>query len=95
MIVTADETGHPNTFTLETRVNGEVRQLASVADLIFDIPTLIECISSLITLKPGDIIATGTPVGVGIGYEPSVFLEKGDIVEVKIDPIGTIKNIVE
>jgi 2-keto-4-pentenoate hydratase/2-oxohepta-3-ene-1,7-dioic acid hydratase in catechol pathway len=95
MLVTADETGHPDTFTLETKVNGEVRQLASVGDLIFDIPTLIECISALITLKPGDIIATGTPVGVGIGYEPSVFLKKGDVVEVKIEPIGTIKNIVE
>ena len=95
MIVTTDETGHPDTFTLETKVNGEPRQKASVADLIFDIPTLIECISTLITLEPGDIIATGTPVGVGIGYEPPVFLKKGDVVEVKIEPIGTIRNIVE
>ena len=95
MIVTADETGHPDTFNLETKVNGEPRQKASVADLIFDIPTLIECISTLITLEPGDIIATGTPVGVGIGYEPPVFLKKGDVVEVKIEPIGTIRNIVE
>ena len=95
MIVTADETGHPDTFNLETTVNGEPRQKASIADLIFDIPTLIECISTLITLEPGDIIATGTPVGVGIGYEPPVFLKKGDVVEVKIEPIGTIRNIVE
>ena len=95
MIVTADEAGHPNTFNLLTRVNGEIRQKASVADLIFDIPTLIECISAVITLKPADIIATGTPVGVGIGFEPPVFLKKGDVVEITIDPIGTIKNIVE
>ena len=61
-------------------VNGETRQDASVADLIFDIPTLIETISVGITLKPGDIIATGTPVGVGIGFEPSMFLKKGDVV---------------
>lgn len=95
MLVTSDETGHPDTFTLLTKVNGEIRQQASVADLIFDIPTLVECVSTLITLKPGDIIATGTPVGVGIGYEPPVFLKKGDVVEVTIEPIGTIKNIVE
>ena len=61
-------------------VNGEACQDASVADLIFDIPTLIETISVGITLKPGDIIATGTPVGVGIGFEPSMFLKKGDVV---------------
>ncbi len=95
MIVTADEAGHPDTFHLKTVVNGETRQDASVADLIFDIPTLIECISAGITLKPGDIIATGTPVGVGIGFEPPVFLKKGDVVEVSIEPIGTIRNQVE
>ena len=95
MIVTADESGHPDTFSLMTTVNGETRQKASVADLIFDIPTLIECISAVITLKSGDIIATGTPVGVGIGYEPPLFLKKGDIVEITIEPIGTIRNIVE
>jgi 2-keto-4-pentenoate hydratase/2-oxohepta-3-ene-1,7-dioic acid hydratase in catechol pathway len=95
MIVTTDEAGHPDTFRLKTKVNQETRQDASVADLIFDIPTLIECISAGITLKPGDIIATGTPVGVGIGFEPPVFLKKGDVVEVTIEPIGTIRNIVE
>jgi 2-keto-4-pentenoate hydratase/2-oxohepta-3-ene-1,7-dioic acid hydratase in catechol pathway len=95
VILTADEAGHPDTFHLKTMVNGEVRQDASVADLIFDIPTLIECISAGITLKPGDILATGTPVGVGIGYEPPIFLKPGDSVSVTIDPIGTITNPVE
>lgn len=95
VIVTSDEAGHPDTFHLKTLVNGEERQNSSVADLIFDIPTLIECISSNITLKKGDIIATGTPVGVGIGYEPPIFLKKGDLVEVEIDPIGSIRNRVE
>ncbi len=66
-----------------------------MADLIFDIPTLIETISVGITLKPGDIIATGTPVGVGIGFEPPMFLKKGDVVEVTIEPIGTVRNEVE
>jgi len=94
-IVTSDESGHPDTFQLTTVVNGEQRQYASVGDLIFDIPTLIECISAGITLKSGDIIATGTPVGVGIGFEPPVFLQKGDVVEVTITPLGTIRNIVE
>ena len=95
VIVTSDEAGHPDNFHLKTLVNGEERQNSSVADLIFDIPTLIECISSCITLKKGDIIATGTPVGVGIGYEPPIFLNKGDVVEVEIDPIGSIRNTVE
>ena len=92
VILTADEAGHPDTFHLKTVVNGETRQDASVADLIFNIPTLIECISAGITLKPGDILATGTPVGVGIGYEPPIFLKPGDVVAVTIDPIGTLTN---
>ena len=95
MLVTSDEAGHPDTFHLETIVNGETRQDVSCGDLIFDIPTLIECISEGITLKPGDMIATGTPVGCGIGFEPPVFLQKGDVVEVSIEPIGTIRNVVE
>ncbi|MDP7424867.1 MAG: fumarylacetoacetate hydrolase family protein [Rhodospirillales bacterium] len=67
-------------FTFKTVVNGETCQDASVADLIFDIPTLIETISVGITLKLSDIIAIDMPVGVGIGFEPSMFLKKGDVV---------------
>lgn len=95
IILTSDEAGHPDTFHLRTTVNGEVRQDSNCAELIFSIPTLINCISSGMTLLPGDIILTGTPVGVGIGFDPPVFLSKGDIVEVTIDPIGTITNKVE
>lgn len=95
VLLTADEAGNPNDFHLTTKVNGESRQDSMVAALIFDIPTLIECISSGITLMPGDIIATGTPVGVGIGYNPPIFLKKGDVVSVTIDPIGTLENPVE
>jgi len=77
---------------MTTRVNGEVRQQVSVADLIFDIPTLIETISLGMTLEPGDLIATGTPVGVGIGFDPPKFLQPGDEVAITIEPIGTLEN---
>lgn len=73
-------------------VNGEERQNASTTDLIFDIPTLIETLSAGITLYPGDVIATGTPVGVGIGFKPPRFLQAGDVVRVEIDGIGALEN---
>lgn len=73
-------------------VNGELRQDASTTDLIFDIPTLIETLSAGITLYPGDVIATGTPVGVGIGFTPPKYLKAGDVVKVEIDGIGAIEN---
>ena len=66
-----------------------------VADLIFNIPTLIETLSAGMTLLPGDVIATDTPVGVGIGFDPPVFLKPGDVVAVTIEPIGTLENGVE
>ena len=94
-ILTADEAGDVREMRLRTWVNGEARQDVKVADLIFDIPTLIETISAGITLLPGDVILTGTPVGVGIGFEPPVFLKSGDVVKITIDPIGTIENKVE
>jgi 2-keto-4-pentenoate hydratase/2-oxohepta-3-ene-1,7-dioic acid hydratase in catechol pathway len=91
-IVTADEVPDVTRLRLETRVNGEVRQNADVSDLIFDIPTLIETISGVMTLEPGDLIATGTPVGVGIGFKPPKYLKAGDTVSVTIEPIGTLTN---
>lgn len=94
-LVTADEIGDVTALRLTTTVNGEVRQSASVADLIFDIPTLIETLSATMTLLPGDIIATGTPAGVGIGFSPARFLKPGDEVTVNIDKIGTLHNTVE
>ena len=93
-LLTADEAGHPDSFHLTTEVNGELRQDSSCKALIFDVPTLIETISAGITLLPGDIIVTGTPVGVGIGFTPPVFLKKGDVVRINIDPIGAIENTV-
>lgn len=77
---------------VKSRINGEERQNAPVSDLIFDIPTLIATISKSMTLLPGDIIATGTPAGVGIGFTPAKFLHDGDEVECEVTGIGTIKN---
>ncbi len=73
-------------------VNGELRQNANTRDLIFGIPRLIATLSAGITLYPGDIIATGTPVGVGIGFSPPRYLKSGDVVRVEIDGIGAIEN---
>jgi 2-keto-4-pentenoate hydratase/2-oxohepta-3-ene-1,7-dioic acid hydratase in catechol pathway len=91
-IATADEVPHAGTLRVQTRVNGELRQNALAADLIFDIPTLIETLSRTLTLAPGDVIATGTPAGVGMGFKPPRFLKKGDVVTIVIDPIGTLEN---
>ena len=90
-IVTADELDGTHT-RVQCWVNGEKRQDALTTDLIFDIPTLIETISRGITLYPGDIIATGTPAGVGLGMTPPVFLQKGDVVRIEIDGIGVLEN---
>ncbi|MET0707641.1 MAG: fumarylacetoacetate hydrolase family protein [Tardiphaga sp.] len=92
LILTADEMPDPTKMRLRTTVNGELRQDASVTDLIFDIPTLIECISAGITLEPGDVLATGTPAGVGLGFKPPRFLKKGDVVAIDVSGIGTLEN---
>ncbi|WP_137932563.1 fumarylacetoacetate hydrolase family protein [Mesorhizobium comanense] len=73
-------------------VNEDLRQDSRIALLIFDIPTIIATLSQGITLKPGDIIATGTPVGVGIGFDPPKYLKAGDVVRIEIDGIGTLEN---
>jgi len=91
-ILTADEVPDPRALTLTTWVNGEQRQHAPISDLIFDIPTLIEAISAAITLEPGDVIATGTPAGVGIGFSPPRFLAKGDVVRIEVPGIGVLEN---
>jgi 2-keto-4-pentenoate hydratase/2-oxohepta-3-ene-1,7-dioic acid hydratase in catechol pathway len=91
-LVTADEVDDVKALELETRINGETRQKALVADLIFDIPTLIETMSRTMTLLPGDIIATGTPVGVGIGFKPPKYLQAGDLMEVSITGLGVLDN---
>ncbi|GEL23698.1 hypothetical protein PSU4_26520 [Pseudonocardia sulfidoxydans NBRC 16205] len=90
--VSADEIGDVTALQVESRVNGEARQSAPVKDLIFDIPELIATLSAAITLLPGDVIATGTPAGVGIGFDPPRFLAPGDVVEVSITGLGTQRN---
>lgn len=90
-IVTADELDGQHT-RVRCWVNGELRQDGRTEDLIFDIPTLIETVSRGITLYPGDVIATGTPAGVGLGLNPPQFLRNGDVVRIEIDGIGQIEN---
>lgn len=90
-LVTADAV-EPENLTVKCWVNDELRQDASTRDLIFDIPTLIATISAGITLRPGDVIATGTPVGVGIGFKPPKFLKRGDRVTIEITGLGRLSN---
>jgi 2-keto-4-pentenoate hydratase/2-oxohepta-3-ene-1,7-dioic acid hydratase in catechol pathway len=92
VLVTADEIADVDALRVQTRINGELRQDAPVKDLIFDIPRLIASISLAVRLEPGDVIATGTPAGVGIGFTPPRFLAPGDRMEVTIDGIGTLAN---
>lgn len=93
IVVTADELDGTN-LDLTTHVNGELRQSANTSTLIFDIPTLVETCSAMMTIQPGDCIATGTPAGVGIGMKPNVFLRTGDVVKVSISGIGSIENAI-
>ena len=91
-LVTRDEVADVTALWVRTTVNGEERQAAPVSDLIFDIPTLIETISAWVELEPGDMIATGTPAGVGIGSTPPRYVRPGDVVEVTVDGLGTLSN---
>ena len=93
-IVTADEMDGRDT-RVRGWVNGELRQDARTTDLIFDIPTLIQTCSRGITLHPGDVIATGTPAGVGMAMTPPQWLKAGDVVRIEIDGIGVIENRIE
>ncbi|NKC30761.1 fumarylacetoacetate hydrolase family protein [Falsiroseomonas selenitidurans] len=90
--VTADEVGDPTTLTLRSRLNGEEVQHASTGDLIYDIPTLLHYVSTITPLAPGDIIASGTPEGVGSRRTPPRWLRAGDVFEVEITGLGTLRN---
>lgn len=81
-------------IVLEGRVNGQLRQRASIKDMIFDIPAIIATLSAGMTLEPGDVIATGTPAGVGIGFDPPQFLNPGDQIEVSATGLGTLRNTI-
>lgn len=91
-IVTRDELPDIEQSWLRTHVNGELRQETPISALIFGVSNLIATLSEVMTLEPGDVIATGTGVGVGIGFDPPRYLQAGDVVEVSIDGIGTLRN---
>ncbi|MCE8017557.1 hydrolase [Halomonas sp. MCCC 1A17488] len=90
-LVTADEVDRDRA-SIKCWVNGELRQEARLDQLIFDVPTLIETLSAGIELKPGDVILTGTPVGVGIGFTPPRFLNSGDSVRIEVEGMGVLEN---
>jgi 2-keto-4-pentenoate hydratase/2-oxohepta-3-ene-1,7-dioic acid hydratase in catechol pathway len=91
-LVTVDELGDLQDLSVQTRVNGERVQNGTTAQMIFPIAELIEFLTRVMTLEPGDIIATGTPAGVAKAHTPPRFLKTGDVVEVEIQGIGTLKN---
>ena len=94
-LVTADEIADPHTLDLWLKVNGELMQSSNTSDLLFNIPTLVSYISHFMTLLPGDIISTGTPAGVGLGFDPPRYLKKGDVVELGIEGLGSAKQPVQ
>ncbi|MEO1234365.1 MAG: fumarylacetoacetate hydrolase family protein, partial [Myxococcota bacterium] len=89
-MVTPDEIPDPSQLELTTRLDGEVLQHAFTRDLVFDIPQLIEYITTFTTLEPGDVIATGTPGGVGDKREPPVYMRPGQTLEIEISGVGTL-----
>lgn len=91
-IVTADETGDPQRLDIRCVVNGVVLQDSSTSQMVFSVAELVSFISQAITLQPGDIIATGTPAGVGFARNPQIWLRPGDIVRVEIDGVGVLEN---
>jgi 2-keto-4-pentenoate hydratase/2-oxohepta-3-ene-1,7-dioic acid hydratase in catechol pathway len=92
-VVTPDEVDVSDA-RLTTRLNGQVMQSASTAQMIFDIPRTVEFLSSFTTLRPGDVIATGTPAGVGFARQPPVWLQPGDVIEVEVEGVGRLENLV-
>ena len=92
VLVTADEFGDPQTKRVQLRVNGATKQDGSTADMIFPVDVIVEWLSKGLTLEAGDVIATGTPEGVGIGRTPQEFLQNGDVVETEVEGIGILRN---
>jgi 2-keto-4-pentenoate hydratase/2-oxohepta-3-ene-1,7-dioic acid hydratase in catechol pathway len=94
VVVTADEFGDPQDKQINLRLNGVTKQDARTSDMIFTVATIIEWLSKGMTLEPGDIIATGTPEGVGMGRTPQEWLQDGDVLETEIEGIGTMRNVI-
>ncbi|WP_209332163.1 fumarylacetoacetate hydrolase family protein [Lunatimonas salinarum] len=93
-LVTKEEVADPNNLRLWLKLNGKTVQDSSTSDLVFDVPTLVSYISQYMTLLPGDVISTGTPSGVGMGFNPPVYLKAGDVVELGVEGLGVSKQSV-
>ncbi len=91
-MVTADEIADPQTLSIATRLNGETLQDANTRDMIFGVAAIITYVSNLVKLQPGDVIASGTPAGVGFSRDPQVFMQPGDVCEIEIERVGTLIN---
>jgi 2-keto-4-pentenoate hydratase/2-oxohepta-3-ene-1,7-dioic acid hydratase in catechol pathway len=91
-ITTADEVGDPHTLDLKTWVNGELRQSSNTSQLLFNCFDLVEHLTTVFTLEPGDIISTGTPGGVAAAMKPPKWLKPGDVVKIAIEKLGEIEN---
>jgi 2-keto-4-pentenoate hydratase/2-oxohepta-3-ene-1,7-dioic acid hydratase in catechol pathway len=91
-LVTADEIDDPQNLRLSTRVNGDLRQFSNTEDMIFPVAELVSFVSHAMTLVPGDIIATGTPSGIGAGMTPPTYLKDGDLLELEIEGWGTQRS---
>lgn len=91
-LVTTDEVPDPHCLRLTTHVNGEKRQDSNTGELIFNIPAIVEFLSSVMTLEPGDVVLTGTPGGVGFSFKPSKWLRAGDEVVVEVEGLGQLRN---
>jgi len=91
-IVTSDEAGDPHALAIKTWVNNELRQDSNTAQMTFDCYALVEILSRAVTLEPGDVITTGTPYGVGEGFDPKRYLKPGDVVKVEIEKLGFVEN---
>ncbi|ASS96829.1 fumarylacetoacetate hydrolase family protein [Peribacillus simplex] len=95
VVVTHEEVGDPHNLAISLELNGEIMQDSNTSNLIFTVPKIISFLSQSMTLKPGDLIATGTPPGVGMGRNPKIWLKNGDRMNVSIERIGTLSNYVK
>ncbi|HEX3859392.1 MAG TPA: fumarylacetoacetate hydrolase family protein, partial [Pseudolabrys sp.] len=91
-LVTVDEIPDPHSLEIKLTLNGKMLQHGNTNDLIFNIPKIISYVSTFVPLRPGDVIATGTPAGVGFSRKPPIFMKAGDVCEVSIEKIGVLRN---
>lgn len=94
-LATSDEIADPHKLRLWLKLNGKILQDSNTDDLIFNVPFLISYVSKFMTLLPGDVVSTGTPAGVGMGFNPSIFLKSGDVIELGIDGLGVSRQEVK